>query len=102
MFQLGFSRDHRPDLPQLKISLSPLDPLGLPLTTAVAPGNWADDPLYLPEIRKVRQSIGRRGLSFVGDCKVAALAAQVEVAAHKDHYLCPLSALRMPTAEMDQ
>ena len=29
MFQLGFSKDHRPDLPQLKISLSVLDPLSL-------------------------------------------------------------------------
>lgn len=102
MFQLGYSKDHRPDLPQLKISLSVLDPLGLPLTTTVAPGNCADDPLYVPEIRKVRQSIGRSGLCFVGDCKMAALATRVEIVAHKDCYLCPLSALQMPTAELDQ
>src|SRR5258706_10492651 len=32
LFQLGYSKDHRPDLPQLKVMLSALDPLGLPLT----------------------------------------------------------------------
>jgi len=32
MFQLGHRKDHRPDLPQVKISMAVLDPLGLPLT----------------------------------------------------------------------
>src|SRR5215467_16108874 len=59
MFQFGYSKDHRPDLPQLKIPLSVLDPLGLPLTTAVVAGSRADDPLYVPEIEKVRRSFGR-------------------------------------------
>ena len=45
LLQLGHSKDHRPDLPQLKINLSALDPLGLPLTATVAKGSCADDPL---------------------------------------------------------
>lgn len=45
LFQFGHSKDHRPDLPQVKVMLSPLDPLGLPLATAVVPGQRADDPL---------------------------------------------------------
>ncbi|MFN2456339.1 MAG: DUF4277 domain-containing protein [Pyrinomonadaceae bacterium] len=102
MFQLGYSKDHRPDLPQLKIPLSVLDPLGLPLTTAVVAGNSADDPLYVPEIQKVRQSIGRSGLTYIGDCKMAALATRAQIVAHKDYYLCPLSALQMPAAELEQ
>jgi len=56
--QLGHSQDHRPDLPQVKIAMAVLAPLGLPLTTTVVAGNTADDPLYLPEIAKVRQSAG--------------------------------------------
>src|SRR5262245_24446007 len=32
LFQLGHSKDHRPALPQLKIALAPLDPLGVPRT----------------------------------------------------------------------
>ena len=58
MFQLGHSKDHRPDLPQVKIAMAVLDPLGLPLTTTVVAGNTADDPRYLPEIAKIRQIAG--------------------------------------------
>ncbi|HZA29725.1 MAG TPA: hypothetical protein VE735_09160, partial [Gammaproteobacteria bacterium] len=102
MFQFGLSCDPRPDLPQLKISLSVLDAIGLPLTTPVVAGNSADDPLYLPEIAKVRQSIGHNGLTHIGDGKMAALATRAEIVAHGDYYLCPLSALQMPGAELDR
>ena len=102
MFQFGYSKDHRPDLPQLKIPLSVLDPLGLPLTTAVVAGSCADDPLYVPEIRKVRRSIKLKGVTYIGDCKMAALQTRAEIVAQDDYYLCPLSALQMPTAELDQ
>jgi transposase len=102
MFQLGYSKDHRPDLPQLKIALSVLDPLGLPLTTAVVAGNCADDPLYVPAIEKLRHSIGRSGLTYIGDCKMAALTTRAQIVAHKDYYLCPISALQMPAAELEQ
>src|SRR6266571_3521414 len=54
LLQLGYSKDHRPDLPQLKIMLAALDPLGLPLVTQVVAGKAADDPLYLPAIDRVR------------------------------------------------
>ncbi len=56
MFQLGHRKDHRPDRPQVKIAMAVLDPLGVPLTTTVVAGNTADDPLYVPEIAKIRQS----------------------------------------------
>ncbi len=102
LFQFGHSKDHRPDLPQLKISLSVLDPIGLPLTTTVVRGNAADDPLDLPEIAKVRQSIARCGLLHIGDGKLASLENRADIVAHKDYYLCPLSAIQVPTAEPDR
>ena len=101
MFQLGHSKDHRPDLPQVKIAMAVLDPLGLPLTTTVVAGNTADDPLYLPEIAKVRQSVRSTGLTYVGDCKMAAIGTRAEIVAHQDYYLCPLSAKQLPEAELD-
>ena len=52
LFQFGHSKDHRPDLPQLKVMLATLDPLGLPLATDVLSGQRADDPLYLPAIAR--------------------------------------------------
>ena len=102
LFQFGHSKDHRPDLPQVKISLSVLDPLGLPLTTTVVAGNAADDPLYLPEIVKVHRSIGHSGLLHQGDCKLASLENRAQIVALQDYYLCPLSARQMPAAELDR
>jgi transposase len=90
LLQFGHSKDD-PDRPQLKIAAAVLDPLGLPLTTAVVPGNATDDPLYLPAIQAVQQSFGTGGRTYVGDCKMAALATRAFVAAGEDFYLCPLS-----------
>ena len=100
LFQLGHSKDHRPDLPQGKIAMAVLDPLGLPLTTPVVAGNTADDPLYLPEIAKIRQLAGSRGLTYVGDCKMAAIGTRAAIVAYGDYYLCPLSAKQMPEADL--
>ena len=102
LFQLGHSKDHRPDLPQVKIAMAVLDPLGVPLTITVVAGNTADDPLYLPEIAKVRQIAQLTGLTYVGDCKMAAIGTRAEIVAHQDDYLCPLSAKQMPEAELDR
>jgi transposase len=102
MFQLGHSKDHRPDLPQLKIALATLDPLGLPMTIATVAGNTADDPLYLPAIAKVRRSVGLAGMTYIGDCKIAALATRADIVAHHDFYLCPLSAKQVSAEELDR
>lgn len=67
LVQFGHSKDHRADLPQLKISQSALDPLGLPVTTTVIRGNCADDPLYIPEIKRVQSSFNTPGLLYIGD-----------------------------------
>jgi transposase len=45
LFQCGHSKDHRPDLPQVKIMMSALEPLGMPVATDVVPGQGADAPL---------------------------------------------------------
>src|SRR5947209_8278582 len=90
LLQFGHSKDD-PDRPQFKIAAAVLDPLGLPLATAVVPGNTTDDPLYVPAIQAVQQSLGVGGRTYVGDCKMAALATRTFVAAGGDFYLCPLS-----------
>lgn len=90
LLQFGHSKDD-PDRPQLKIAAGVLDPLGMPLVTAVVPGNSSDDPLYVPVIQAVQQSFGVGGWTYVGDGKMAALATRVFVAAGQDFYLCPLS-----------
>ena len=67
LLQLGHSKDHRPDLGQLKVMLATLDPLGMPLATEVLSGQRADDPLYLPAIARVRACLNKVGLLYVGD-----------------------------------
>jgi transposase len=91
LFQFGHSKDHRPDLPQVKVMVSALDPLGMPVATDVIPGQRADDPLYLPAIARVRESLGRCGLLYVGDCKMGALETRACIQAEGDYYLCPLA-----------
>ena len=59
--QVGPRTDQRPDLPQVKILVAALDPLGLPVATASVPGQRADDPLDSPAITRVRAGLGRRG-----------------------------------------
>jgi transposase len=60
IMQLGHSKDHRPDLPQLKIMAAVTQPLAFPLSTDVVPGNAADDVLYWPTIVRVKGLIARR------------------------------------------
>jgi transposase len=88
--QLGHSKDHRPDLPQLKLMAAAAEPSGQLLACTVHPGDAADDPLYLPIIARVRTLLGRTGLLYTGDCKMAALETRAEIAARDDFYLTPL------------
>ena len=98
MLQFGHSKDD-PDRPQLKIAAGVLDPLGLPLVTLVVSGNSTDYPLYVPVVAAVRQSFGTWGRTYVGDCKMAALATRAFVAAGGDFYLCPLSEGQLSRAQ---
>ncbi len=96
LFQFGHSKDHRPDLPQVKVMLATLDPLGMPLAADVVSGQHTDDPLYLPTIARVRASLGQTGLLYVGDCKLGTMGNRATLATLGDHYLCPLSAVQVP------
>jgi transposase len=91
LFRHGHSKDHRPDLPQFKVMLGSLDPLGMPLATLVVAGNDADDGLYAPAIVHSRQVVGRGGRLYIGDTKMGALATRAFVQAGEDYYLMPLA-----------
>jgi transposase len=98
LLQFGHSKDD-PDRPQFKIAAAVLDPLGMPLATTVVPGNTADDPLYVPAILAVRQSLGAGGRTYIGDCKMGSLATRAFVAAGGDFYLCPLAESQLSRAQ---
>jgi transposase len=90
LMQLGHSKDHRPDLPQIKLMAAAAEPSGMFLAGDVHPGNAADDPLYLPLYRRVRELLGQTGLLYTGDCKMAALETRAEIATTGDFYLTRL------------
>ena len=101
LFQQGHSKDHRPDLPQLKVMISALDPMGMPVATQVVSGERADDKLYIPAIKQVSASLDEHGLLFVGDCKMAALGTRAFMQNSQDYYLCQLSEVQLPSETLE-
>jgi len=101
LFQCGHSKDDRPDLPHVKVMQAVLDPLGMPLATDVVSGERADDPLSLPCMARGQASVGRRGLFYVGDGKMASRDTRARIAAPGDFYLCPLPQVQLAEGELD-
>jgi transposase len=89
LFQFGHSKDD-PSLPQIKLMTGALDPLGMPLATDVVSGEHADDGLYVPVITRIHAVLERRGVLYVGDCKLSAFETRVHIKGLGGHYLCPL------------
>ena len=89
LFQFGHSKDD-PTRPQIKIMMGSLDPLGMPLATEVLSGERADDGLYIPIIDRIQSGLDKKGLLFVGDCKMSALETRWHLARHQQLYLSPL------------
>lgn len=91
LFAHGHSKDHRSDLAQFKVMLSALEPMALPIATQVISGNEADDGLYIPAIEQSRSVLKRKGLLYIGDTKMEALATRAHLVNGDDCYLIPLS-----------
>lgn len=62
VMQRGQSKDHRPDLPQLKLMAAAAEPSGHLIACDVHAGQCADDPLYTPLLQRVRGIVGHTGL----------------------------------------
>jgi transposase len=77
-----------------KMMVASLDPLGIPVAVDVVAGNRADDRLYVPAYRRVKETIPEQGLLVVGDSKMSALATRAAIVSGKDHYLVPLAHLK--------
>jgi transposase len=60
----------------------------------VVPGDRADDPLYLPCYRRVKQVLPESGMLVVGDSKMSALKTRATIVTGDDFYLTPLAHLK--------
>ena len=90
LFKVGKAKNGQYET-QYKMMLASLDPLGLPLAVAVVPGDRADDPLYLPCYRRVKQVLPESGVLVIGDSKMSALNTRAVIVAGDDFYLTPLA-----------
>lgn len=87
VMQRGHSKDHRPDLAQLKLMTVAAHPHGQLVASQIFSGQTADDGLYLPLIGRVREVFGCIGVLYVGDSKLAALLTRAQLAHDGDYYL---------------
>lgn len=90
LFKRGRSKDGQWDV-QFRAMLGSLDPLGLPLAVDVVAGNQAEDPLYVPNYRRIKHTLRRDGLLYIGDSKMSALETRAVIAGGNDYYLTPLA-----------
>ena len=90
LMQRGWSKDHRSDLPQLKLMVSVEGNTGLQIASDVVPGNQNDDPLYTPILKRTRQIVDTRGCLMCADCKMSALYIRADIVKNKEFYLVPL------------
>ena len=93
LFKVGKAKNGQYET-QFKLMLASLDPLGLPLVVDVVPGDRADDPLYLPCYRRVKQVLPESGMLVDGDSKMSALKTRATIVAGDDFYLTPLAHLK--------
>ena len=100
LFQVGRTKQDTFDV-QFKMMLGALDPMGLPTAVDVVPGDRADDPLYVPIYRRIRQSLGKSGLLYVGDAKMSAIGTRASIESGNDFYLVPLSMVGQTPVVLD-
>ena len=65
-FKRGFSRDHRPDLPQVMLCVA-VDRRGWPIAWEMLPGNTADKESFVRAIDKLRERFKIRRVTAVAD-----------------------------------
>ncbi len=57
--------------------------------------------VYDLRAERVRETLVRNGLLYIGDCKMAAIATRGYLEAEGDYYLCPLPATQLATGELE-
>jgi hypothetical protein len=84
----GYSRDRRPDCPQVVIALV-VTPEGLPLAYEVLPGNTKDDQTLRPFLAKIERQYGKARRVWVMDRGIPTEAVLAEMRASDPpvHYL---------------
>lgn len=86
----GQSKDHRPDLNQVKGGLAVSADGGVPLIWQAQDGNQADVSTYVEYWLKVKELVGRTDFLFVGDGQLATQENLVTILQYQGRFLAPL------------
>lgn len=100
LFQRGFSKQRRRDLPFCKIMMSVADPLALPLSVDIVKGSGPDYPHYLSVIERVQSSLGSQGNLYVGDSHMGSKSNRASIHRSSNYYLCPLNNKQVSKAQL--
>ncbi len=101
-FQMGYSKQHRADLPQMKTMLATVDPFAVPLCSLTIAGNQADDGLYLPVIEELDETLSIKHQLFVGDSKMGSIDNRAGIHHLNHYYLTPLSKVQCSLTQIEK
>jgi len=90
LMQRGNSKAHRPDLGQFKLMSASHQPSGCLIASNIHSGESADDPLYVPIIKRAQKILSMTHVLYLGDCKMAAGSTRAYLVQTEDFYLTPL------------
>ena len=86
LFQVGKAKNGLYET-LFKMMVASLDPLGIPVAVDVVPGNRADDPLYIPVYRRIKEMLPEQGLMVVGDSNMSTLGTRAAIVSRGGQYL---------------
>ena len=84
--QLGYSKDHRPDLKQMVVGMV-LDGNGNPVCSELWPGNTADVKSLVPIVERLQSRFGIRSICIVADRGMISAETLKEVELRKWQYI---------------
>lgn len=90
IMQFGYSKDHRPDLPQTKIMHCSEGFSGCPVITEIDRGNVNDERMYEPVLNRMRKVFDTKNFLFCGDSKMSIKKLREGIQRNNEFYLCPL------------
>jgi len=76
----GHSKDHRPDLRQIKVGLAISGDGNVPLISNTHDGNTSDSVIPVDYWKRLKQIADTRNFVFIGDCKLASKSNMLDIA----------------------
>lgn len=90
LMRYGYSKDHRPDLAQVKLMSCVEGLSGCPIISDIDSGNVNDESMYEPILNRMRNIFHTEGFLYCGDSKMSLSKIRKNIVSNKEFYICPL------------